>query len=214
MKTLSLFLAVVLTAVGTAPAARAANVQHSVNQVCRIAESRVAAQLEPLGLAQGYNVVNNVPYTSAPTYYYWTNPYWYNRPFTYFSSNFDYPVYGNFSWNSYYIQAPVARSPVPQSGLQDGTYQATASQTPITKATIEVYLPADAELWINGEKNTLAGSFRSFDTPSLTQGKMLTVEVRAAWKADGKQVTQNRTVQVQAGNQRILNFMGEGSGGK
>jgi len=121
-------------------------------------------------------------------------------------------------WEPYYYSEPAAVYYVAPPQVMP--IASTAANVPPTlkrdsSATVQVLVPPDAELWLDGNKLEQTGSVRSISTPSLAPGKTLKHEVRATWVANGQPVTQTREVQVQAGNQRIVNFMvGGGSDAK
>ncbi len=69
-------------------------------------------------------------------------------------------------------------------------------------AAVGVIVPADAEVWFNGDPTKQKGEHREFVTPTLPVGRAYQYEVRARWKPDGKLVDQTRTVIVHA-NERI-----------
>ncbi len=69
-------------------------------------------------------------------------------------------------------------------------------------AAVGVVVPADAEVWFNGDPTKQKGEQREFVTPTLPVGRAYQYEVRARWKTDGKLVDQTRTVIVHA-NERI-----------
>jgi uncharacterized protein (TIGR03000 family) len=66
-------------------------------------------------------------------------------------------------------------------------------------ATVEVSVPAGAELWFDGQKTVQTGTQRSFTTPVLETGNSYHYEVRARWMKDGRQVEETRSVPVFAG---------------
>jgi uncharacterized protein (TIGR03000 family) len=67
--------------------------------------------------------------------------------------------------------------------------------------------PAEATLWINGVKSTQAGTSREFVSSGLAQGRSYTFDVRAEWtNSDGKFMSLERRVPVQAGDRRLIDF--------
>jgi len=133
------------------------------------------------GLPYGSNY-GYAPYYASPSYYYASPSYYYTAPATVYAP----PV---TRYQSYY--PPVAYQP-------DNT------------AIIEVVVPAGAQLWIDGNSTAQTGTVRYFTTPPLTPGQTFTYDVRATWTdSSAGPVTQQRTVQVQAGQQSAVNFMAE-----
>jgi uncharacterized protein (TIGR03000 family) len=80
--------------------------------------------------------------------------------------------------------------------------------TPDSKsAEITVVVPADAELFFDGDPTTQTGSERLFVTPLLKPGTTFHYNLAARWKADGKTVEQKRTVEVTSGGRVRLDFL-------
>jgi uncharacterized protein (TIGR03000 family) len=104
--------------------------------------------------------------------------------------------------NVYYYYPPTQVNLYP--GYQSNYSTATV---PVNAATIQVMVPPNAEVWIDGKIHSQVGAVRSFATDALLPGKTSRHEVRVSWMVDGQPVTQTREIQVQAGNQRIVNFM-------
>jgi uncharacterized protein (TIGR03000 family) len=74
-------------------------------------------------------------------------------------------------------------------------------------AKVQVLVPDNAEVWFDGNKTTQTGPVRKLTTEALAAGKTIRHEVKVAWTVDGQPTTQTIDVEVQAGSQRILNFM-------
>ena len=74
-------------------------------------------------------------------------------------------------------------------------------------ARISVQLPADAQLWIDGQPTTQTGVVRTFETPgSLQPGRSYTYKLVAQWVENGQTVTRERDVSFQAGGQTVVNM--------
>jgi uncharacterized protein (TIGR03000 family) len=82
-------------------------------------------------------------------------------------------------------QVPAAAPPAPTGGKQP-TY-------------LQVYLPADARLVIDGTATTQTGPLRRFASPPLAPGTIYTYTLKATWKDQGKDVVVERLVPVRAG---------------
>jgi len=77
-----------------------------------------------------------------------------------------------------------------------------------TAATLEVIVPENAEVWLDGKKMPQTGTVRRFPTPQLASDQVLTQELRVTWKGkEGKETTEQRKVQLQAAQQLIINMM-------
>ena len=75
------------------------------------------------------------------------------------------------------------------------------------KAEITVVVPADAELFFDGDPTTQSGAERLFVTPALKPGVTFHYNLVARWKSDGKVVEQKRTVEVVSGGRARVNFL-------
>ena len=75
------------------------------------------------------------------------------------------------------------------------------------KAEITVVVPADAELFFDGDATTQTGTERLFVTPALKPGVVFHYQLIARWKAGDKTVEQNRTVDVTSGGRVRVDFL-------
>jgi uncharacterized protein (TIGR03000 family) len=66
-------------------------------------------------------------------------------------------------------------------------------------AGIRILVPADAEVFIDGEPTTQKGSERLFMSPPLQAGKKYHYDILARWKDNGKPVERTRKVVVSGG---------------
>jgi uncharacterized protein (TIGR03000 family) len=69
-----------------------------------------------------------------------------------------------------------------------------------TAATMDVRVPADAEIWFEGTKTGQRGLTRTFVSPPLAKGQAFTYDIRARWKEGDKEVDQTRQINVRAGD--------------
>ncbi len=74
------------------------------------------------------------------------------------------------------------------------------------RARIWLTVPADAQVWFDGEPTQQTGALRQFVSPPLGPGRSYTYAVRARWTKDGKPVEEERRVRVQAGASSRLDF--------
>jgi uncharacterized protein (TIGR03000 family) len=74
--------------------------------------------------------------------------------------------------------------------------------------SVTVRVPADAEVWFDGNKDSQKGPVRRFRVQSPEAGGAATHDVRARWKADGKTDERKRTVEVGGGDQVSVLFLG------
>jgi len=73
-------------------------------------------------------------------------------------------------------------------------------------ATIQVNLPADARLTIDGAATTSTSANRTFATPTLETGKEFYYTLTAAVVRDGKTLTVSKRVTVRAGAETRVNI--------
>ena len=73
-------------------------------------------------------------------------------------------------------------------------------------AHITVEVPADAQLWLDGQPTKQEGATRRFVTPELTKGENYTYELRVRWTEDGRQVEQTKQIVVQSGAELSIGF--------
>jgi uncharacterized protein (TIGR03000 family) len=81
-----------------------------------------------------------------------------------------------------------------------------APEMPDAAVVLNVRVPANAEIWVNGLKMHLTGASHEFVSPPLTPGKVGTYDLRARWEEDGQQVERTRRVTVRAGDRLSINF--------
>src|SRR5262245_9378056 len=71
---------------------------------------------------------------------------------------------------------------------------------------LEVCVPADACLWMEGAQTEQTGPVRVFDSPPLERGEEYSYEIKARWNDNGKEVEQTQTVTVTAGQKVKVKF--------
>jgi len=71
---------------------------------------------------------------------------------------------------------------------------------------LEVQVPADAEIRLDGTTTKQTGTTRLFVSPPLKAGEEYTYEVRVRWTNNGRAVEQVRQVAVHAGDRLRLTF--------
>lgn len=73
-------------------------------------------------------------------------------------------------------------------------------------ALLDVEVPDDADIWLEGKKTEQTGPLRRFISPALTPGKDYEYEIRASWQEDGREKKQTQTVTIRAGGQVRIRF--------
>jgi uncharacterized protein (TIGR03000 family) len=139
------------------------------------------------------------PYVGSYAYspsYYSSTPYYYSSPM-YYGTSTAYSMPYTTNQSSFYY------SPGSTSNGYDQGYQGDNT------ASIEVMVPAGAQLWIDGNQTQQSGPVRWFTTPPLSsEGKTSSYEVKATWKGqDGTDITRTRTVYVAPNQRSFVNFM-------
>jgi uncharacterized protein (TIGR03000 family) len=88
----------------------------------------------------------------------------------------------------------------PYSYLDDGRPPAGRQAVPSdNRARIWLSVPADAQVWFDGEPTKQTGELRHFESPPLARGRSYTYDVRVRWTKDGKPVEEERRIGVRAG---------------
>jgi uncharacterized protein (TIGR03000 family) len=87
---------------------------------------------------------------------------------------------------------------------EDYTYGDSVEASNIVLINLRV--PANAEVSIDGNKTSQTGRLRSFVTPALERGTEYSYEIRARWMNDGKPVEQTRKVNFRPGDRLTLDF--------
>jgi uncharacterized protein (TIGR03000 family) len=65
---------------------------------------------------------------------------------------------------------------------------------------VNLRVPSDAKIWIDGSETKQTGASRSFESPPVAAGREYAYEFRVQWNGDGKEVTQTRQITVHAGD--------------
>ncbi len=136
----------------------------------------------------------------------WGGGLWLGAP--YYGGYYGYPAYdyGYYGSPSYYsTPAPYYTYQAPTAVTADPGYALTSTQQDNT-AVIDVRVPADAQVFVDGRPTQQRGTERLFHTPPLSPGTF-TYELQATWSANGTPTTVTRQVQVQAGRHAFVNFM-------
>lgn len=113
--------------------------------------------------------------------------------------------YGGFE--PYYVDASVPADPgVRPPPMPPPPPALSGTRT----AAIEVQVPADAVVFIEGVKMKTPGAVRRFTTPPLPEGESYRYEIRATWKENGREVSQTHQLAIRAGDRKsIIFFAGE-----
>jgi uncharacterized protein (TIGR03000 family) len=129
-------------------------------------------------------------------------------------TSINYPgVYGSFDFGltpSAYNVTPTFATRVynPPSALPVGMpyvplERETAADRP---AQLDVSLPADAVLEVDGQPTSQTGARRVFESPPLVPFRTYSYDLRARWTVGDREVVQNRHVRVSAGERVEVDF--------
>ena len=158
------------------------------------------------------NVVGPYRYAYSPTVWSSYSPvYEYPSPIVLTSIN--YPgVYGSYMGSvpalTYNTRPSAGGFYTAQRSDVLGPRQVTISDTTAVAPTaqageaarINVLVPSDAVITIQGQRMSQTGSYREFVSPPLVPGHDYTYTVRATWNENGRDVSQERTVHVASGS--------------
>lgn len=86
-------------------------------------------------------------------------------------------------------------------GYGYGGYQPSSNSVLLT-----VSVPADAKVFINGQSTTSTGELRQYASRGLQAAAVYPYRVRAEFVRDGKPVSEEKTVQLTAGQTSSLTF--------
>lgn len=112
--------------------------------------------------------------------------------------------YGANTGTPYIVESQVG---VPVSRRSDAREYRVASATPTAAAParLTVELPADAMLFVDGQKVAGKGSVRNFHTPDLPEGTFF-YDLKAEVTVDGETVAETVRVLVKAGDTKTESF--------
>jgi uncharacterized protein (TIGR03000 family) len=92
-----------------------------------------------------------------------------------------------------YEEAPLPKPPIPKSGEQ-------------ARVKVIIDLPADAKLFVDGQRMNGTSSRRMFQTPELIPGQTYYYELRAEIERDGQTITANQRIILQPGRDVAASF--------
>jgi len=85
---------------------------------------------------------------------------------------------------------------------------ASAGQTPMGPASINISVPSSADVYVDGQKLNQGGATRQFITPALAQSQAQMFRIRAIWKQDGKDYYADEQVVVTPGDRKGVMILG------
>jgi uncharacterized protein (TIGR03000 family) len=78
---------------------------------------------------------------------------------------------------------------------------------PATRARVDVKVPRDATVWVQGQKSAQSGTMRHFITGDLEPGFAYTYRIKASWTENGHKLTVEQPVTVRAGGRESVTFV-------
>jgi uncharacterized protein (TIGR03000 family) len=93
------------------------------------------------------------------------------------------------------------------SGTPDPVALEAVAGTVPSAALLRVRVPADADVWVEGQKTAQRGEWRLFVTPPLEEGRDLWYELRARWQDGATPVERTESVRVWPGDRRTIDFL-------
>jgi uncharacterized protein (TIGR03000 family) len=105
-----------------------------------------------------------------------------------------------------YIYPPATEFAAPVAAPEENPYLTLAPVESPLAASLNVHLPAGAEIWFNNTRMSQTGSLRHFVSPPLTADEDYYYTVRVRWHEGDRTVTRIREVPVHAGDRLNLVF--------
>lgn len=81
-----------------------------------------------------------------------------------------------------------------------------AATAGLTTASVDVRVPANAEVRFDGQLTAEGGALRRFVTPPLQAGTAYTYDVSASWPAAGGTTSRDRHIEFHAGDRVVVDF--------
>ncbi len=131
------------------------------------------------------------------------------------------PAYisGGYGVTPYY-SAPDYTTPAPDNGVSSYYSPGATAPTPAVTATepppppnptpgpgtIDVHVPASAQVWFDDSLTKQTGDWRRFQTPPMSGDRDHQYEVRAHWTENGRVTEQTRRITVHAYEVTVVDF--------
>lgn len=159
------------------------------------------------GYAPFYGNYGYSPYYGG--YYgrgYYSSPWYYDSDYTYGDNRWvDNRWTDNRVWSDNYVYGADDYLYGAHYGC-GGRHHAFGPQRARDAVVLELIVPPNAELWLNGERTTQRGAVRSFVTPPLTDNQEYAYEVRMRWLENGRTVDKTRRVNFKRGDLLVVDM--------
>lgn len=131
----------------------------------------------------------------------WSYPGYYDYGYGYNRWYRDGYYYPGRRYYDYYDYGTDYAEPYYDSGAYRSDVPAESSDaSSSTAAVLNITVPPDAEIWVQGVKMSGSGTRRQFASPPLEQGEDYEYKIQARWMENGREVARTRTVDVHAGD--------------
>jgi uncharacterized protein (TIGR03000 family) len=160
------------------------------------------------GYGYGRGFYGSSLYLGYPGYYspYYGSSYYYGPDYSYVAPNYTYvaPTYTYVQPASGYVQPAIA---TPAYYPPDTTPTNPDPNANPNAVALEVKVPENAELWVDGTKTTQTSDLRHFVSPPVDPGKTYTYTLRARWTdPSGKVIDRTKKIDVKAGARLGVDF--------
>jgi len=80
-------------------------------------------------------------------------------------------------------------------------------QEEVQTASLQLQVPADATVWLEGQRTTQKGTERQFVSPPLAPDKAYGYQLRVVWRENGREIQETRRLLVRAGDRQKIMFL-------
>jgi uncharacterized protein (TIGR03000 family) len=106
----------------------------------------------------------------------------------------------------YYDYPPAIAAGGPGTGSQS-YYYAPAATSPVNdRVTLNLTVPGDAKIWVEGSMIVQTGTQRQMVSPPIQPGYDYSYDIQVSWNQDGREVTRKRHITVHGGDVVNLTF--------
>jgi len=138
---------------------------------------------------------------------------YYPRSYGYsYSPSYAYSYYPGSDYSYYPNTYSYSSSPMYMYSGDSGITQASYTPDP-SKIRLHINVTdPNANVWIENVQMSLQGLQRTFVSPPVTTGRTYTYTVRASWMENGKEMSKEKTIDVQPGQEYTISFAANDAG--
>ena len=107
---------------------------------------------------------------------------------------------------TYYYSAPAFTASAPITSSQSFYYAPAATSPVHHRVTLNLTVPAEAKIWVEGTMIVQTGTQRQLVSPPVQPGHEYTYDIQVSWQQDGREVTRKSHITVHAGDVINLTF--------